>query len=173
MDAYEVWTYRLTAALRALGIAIMVVILGWIVLALAASIVSSIDRGIFAALLIGYVAGRVHKFWQARRPMLRTFRSVEPVPPVSAPSPSLSAGPRHDPMAGTTSQNATVKAFVERETTTNDEALRRASDLTARQLQQALEIAEGKVGRERAASDGVLVGAVLEVLATNYRTAAR
>ena len=58
-------------------------------------------------------------------------------------------------------------------TTPKDEALLKAADLTARQLQQAIEIVEGKVGKERAESDGALVGAVLEVLATNYRHATR
>ena len=34
--------------------------------------------------------------------------------------------------------------------------------MTAKQLQQAIEIIEGKAGKERAESDGALVGAVLE-----------
>ena len=73
------------------------------------------------------------------------------------------------------SENQAVKAFVEREmaSTSKDEELRKAADLTARQLQQAIDIVEGKVGKERAESDGSLVGAVLEVLATNYRHATR
>ena len=57
--------------------------------------------------------------------------------------------------------------------TSKDEALRNAADLTARQLQQAIEIVEGKAGKERAEGDGALVGAVLETLATNYRHATR
>jgi hypothetical protein len=57
--------------------------------------------------------------------------------------------------------------------TSQDEALIKAAELTAKQLQQALEIVEGKIGKERAESDGALVGAVLEVLATNYRHATR
>lgn len=44
-----------------------------------------------------------------------------------------------------------------------------AADLTARQLQQALEIAEGKLGAERAQQGGPLIGAVLMTLAANYR----
>jgi hypothetical protein len=54
-----------------------------------------------------------------------------------------------------------------------DEELRRAADLTAKQIQQAVEIVQGKVGKDRAEADGALVGAVLEVLATNYRLATR
>ena len=50
-----------------------------------------------------------------------------------------------------------------------DDALLKAADLTARQLQQALEIVEGKLGSERAQSDGALVGAVLVALVTNYQ----
>ena len=57
--------------------------------------------------------------------------------------------------------------------TSKDEALRKAADLTARQLEQAIAIVEDKVGKEKAESDGTLVGAVLEVLATNYRHATR
>jgi DNA polymerase III alpha subunit len=52
-------------------------------------------------------------------------------------------------------------------TTAKDEALIKAADLTAKQLQQAIDIVEGKVGKERAESDGALVGAVLDVLAMN------
>jgi len=58
-------------------------------------------------------------------------------------------------------------------TTAKDDALLKAADLTAKQLQHALEIVESKVGRERAHLDGALVGAVLGVLATNYRHATR
>jgi hypothetical protein len=58
-------------------------------------------------------------------------------------------------------------------TTAKDDALLKAADLTARQLQQAIEIVESNVGKERAESDGALIGAVLEVLATNYRHATR
>jgi hypothetical protein len=54
-------------------------------------------------------------------------------------------------------------------TTAKDDALLKAADLTAKQLQQAIEIVEGNLGKERAESDGALVGAVLDVLATNYR----
>ena len=46
-------------------------------------------------------------------------------------------------------------------TTAKDDALLKAADLTAKQLQHALEIVESKVGRERAHLDGALVGAVL------------
>ena len=53
--------------------------------------------------------------------------------------------------------------------TATDDALLKAADLTARQLQQALEIVEGKLGSERAQSDGALVGSVLVALVTNYR----
>ena len=54
-------------------------------------------------------------------------------------------------------------------TTSMDEALLRAADLTARQLQQALEIVEGKLGPERAQENGALVGAVLQAIVENYR----
>jgi hypothetical protein len=57
--------------------------------------------------------------------------------------------------------------------TSKDEALQKAADLTARQLELALALVEGKLGKERTESDGTLVGAVLEVLATNYRHATR
>ena len=81
----------------------------------------------------------------------------------------LSEAPRRSPLR--------ISPPKERErgmaTTAKDEALLKAADLTAKQLQQAIEIVEGKAGKERAESDGALVGAVLEVLATNYRHATR
>jgi hypothetical protein len=58
-------------------------------------------------------------------------------------------------------------------TTSKDQALRKAANLTAKQLEQALEIVEGNVGKERTERDGALVGAVLGVLATHYRRATR
>ena len=39
-------------------------------------------------------------------------------------------------------------------TTAKDEALLKAADLTAKQLQQAIEIVEGRVGNDRAQTDG-------------------
>ena len=85
------------------------------------------------------------------------------------------AAPTSEVQTALQSENAAVKSFVEREmaSTSKDEALRNAANLTARQLQQAIEIVEGKAGKERAEGDGALVGAVLEVLATNYRHATR
>ena len=54
-------------------------------------------------------------------------------------------------------------------TTSMDEALLRAADLTARQLQQALEIVEAKLGPERLQENGALVGSVLQAIVENYR----
>ena len=50
-----------------------------------------------------------------------------------------------------------------------DDAMVQAADLTVRQLQQAIDIVEGKLGTERPQADGALLGAVLVVLAENYR----
>src|SRR5664279_302702 len=71
MDAYDVWTDRFTASLRALGIAVMVVVLGWLVVSLSANFVELIGRGIAVASLIGYAAGRLHGTWQAYRARAR------------------------------------------------------------------------------------------------------
>ena len=177
MDAYEVWTDRLTASFRALGLALMVLVLGWILLTLAANIADHIGKGIAAALLIGYIGGRLHALWQVRRwRALKTIQSddiqsVSRIPPLVARS---WVPPRSEASAARDTENSSVKAFVEREmAASKDEELRKAADLTARQLQQAIEITEGKVGKERADTDGALVGAVLDVLATNYRLATR
>ena len=176
MRGYE----ALTSSLRVLGIAFMVVILGWVLLALAASIGAAIGWGVITTLLIGYASGRLHgKFVEYRRAFkniqrdkAKPFTSMEASLPRAAPN---WAPPRSEVHTTLGSENLAVKAFVEREmpSTSKDEELRKAADLTARQLQQAIEIAEGKVGKERAESDGALVGAVLEVLATNYRHATR
>ncbi|MGZ5276356.1 MAG: hypothetical protein ACXWCU_10585 [Caldimonas sp.] len=45
----------------------------------------------------------------------------------------------------------------------------KAAELTARQLQQAIDVVAGKLGADRAQQDGALVGAVLAALADNYR----
>ena len=54
-------------------------------------------------------------------------------------------------------------------TSSKDEALLRAADLTARQLQQALEIVEEKLGHPRSQENGALVGSVLLAIVENYR----
>jgi len=54
-------------------------------------------------------------------------------------------------------------------TTAKDDALLKAADLTARQLEQAIEIVEGKLGAERAQEEGALIGLVLAALVENYR----
>jgi hypothetical protein len=178
MTIYEVWIERLTLSLRALGIAFMVVVLGWMLLTLATSVGTEVGLSISVALLIGYAGGRVHAWWKqlvARTP--KTIQSEEfqarrkAHVPLAAPS---GAALRSEADTVPVSENPSIKAFVEREmAASKDDELRTAADLTARQLQQAIEIAEGKVGKERAENDGALVGAVLEVLATNYRLATR
>lgn len=177
MDAYDVWTDRFTASLRALGIAVMVVVLGWLVVSLSANFVELIGRGIAVASLIGYAAGRLHGTWQAYRARARkTIRTEQPLPVVRQPQVPFAWSPvpvsTSDVEAAPGAEN--VKAFFEREMAASKESeLLRATDLTAVQLQQALEIVEAKVGKERVARDGALVGAVLEALATNYRLATR
>jgi hypothetical protein len=47
--------------------------------------------------------------------------------------------------------------------------LNKAAELTASQLQRALEIVESAIGIDRARTDGALVGAVLVALSANYR----
>ena len=49
-----------------------------------------------------------------------------------------------------------------------DEAMLKAADLTAKQLQYAIDVVEGKLGADRAKEAGALVGAVLPTLADNY-----
>ena len=44
----------------------------------------------------------------------------------------------------------------------------KAADLTAKQLQHAIDVVEGKLGADRAKEAGALVGAVLPTLADNY-----
>jgi hypothetical protein len=48
-----------------------------------------------------------------------------------------------------------------------------AAELTAKQLQQAIEIVASRLGEGRAQTDGALVGAVLLVLADNFRQKTR
>jgi hypothetical protein len=55
----------------------------------------------------------------------------------------------------------------------HDQYLVHAAALTAKQLKQAIEIVEDKFGAERAQTDGALVGAVLAVLADNFRQKTR
>ena len=57
--------------------------------------------------------------------------------------------------------------------TAKEQRLLDASEVTARQLHQAIQIVEKEVGTDRAASDGALVGAVLLVLSEHYRQAAK
>ena len=47
--------------------------------------------------------------------------------------------------------------------------LNKAVELTADQLQRAIEIVEKAVGSDRAQADGGLLGAVLVALSANYR----
>lgn len=54
-------------------------------------------------------------------------------------------------------------------TTAKEEALLKAANLTARQLQHAIDIVEAKLGPERAQQSGSLVGSVLLAIAHNYR----
>ena len=189
MDIDEVWIDRVrqmrayeaaASTLRVIGIAVMVVVLGWVLLALAASITATIGKGIVATLLVGYVVGRLHgklaecrrAFQVVQREKSKPFTSMSASVPLRAPARAL---PEREVHTVLQSENPAVKAFVEREmaSTSKDEELRKAAELTAKQLQQALEIVEGKVGKERTDSDGALVGAVLDVLATNYRHATR
>lgn len=51
----------------------------------------------------------------------------------------------------------------------NDERMRAAAELTARQLEQAIEIVEDAFGSDLEAKRASLLGAVLSALATNYR----
>jgi hypothetical protein len=55
----------------------------------------------------------------------------------------------------------------------HDQYLANAANLTAEQLKQAIEIVESRLGVERAQRDGALVGAVLAVLADNFRQKTR
>ena len=57
--------------------------------------------------------------------------------------------------------------------TAKEQRLLDASDVTARQLHQALQIVAREVGDDRAATDGALVGAVLLALSEHYRQAAK
>ena len=50
-----------------------------------------------------------------------------------------------------------------------EKSLLKAAELTARQLQAAIDIVEGKLGADRAQTDGALLGAVLMALVENYR----
>lgn len=52
--------------------------------------------------------------------------------------------------------------------TSKDEAMLKAADLTAKQLQHAIDIVEGKLGADRAKDADALLGAVLLTLAENY-----
>lgn len=56
---------------------------------------------------------------------------------------------------------------------THDQYMKNAEDFTALQLQQAIDIVETKLGKDRAAQDGALIGAVLLTLAENYRHRAK
>jgi hypothetical protein len=82
MGTNEIWTQRLTSGLRAMGIAVMVVILGKILLALADMVGNQVGAAVFpsvaTALLLGYAGGRRHAWWKqlvTRTP--RTIRSEE------------------------------------------------------------------------------------------------
>ena len=57
--------------------------------------------------------------------------------------------------------------------TAKEQRLLDASEVTARQLHQALAIVAKEAGEERAATDGALVGAVLLALSEHYRQAAK
>jgi hypothetical protein len=177
MDGYDVWADRFTASLRALGIAVMVVVLGWLVVSLTANFVELMGRGIAVASLIGYAAGRLHAMWQARRARAqKTIRAEEQRPVMRPPQVPFAWSPVPASMSDTEAAPGVenVKAFFEREMAASKESeLRRATELTAMQLQQALEIVGAKVGRERVERDGALVDAVLEALATNCRLATR
>jgi len=52
---------------------------------------------------------------------------------------------------------------------TRDEELVKAAELTAKQLQQAIDIVASQFGSENAARDSALVAAVMVALADNYR----
>ena len=52
---------------------------------------------------------------------------------------------------------------------TRDEELVKAAELTAKQLQQAIEIVANQFGFENTARDSALVAAVMVALADNYR----
>ena len=154
---------------------------GMALFSVAAALAATLELGYFGiavVLLVGYAVGLLQGIQERqalksiRRDEAKAFTSMTASLPLGAPT---RAAPRSEVHTALGSENQAVKAFVEREmaSTSKDEELRKAADLTARQLQQAIDIVEGKVGKERAESDGSLVGAVLEVLATNYRHATR
>jgi hypothetical protein len=51
----------------------------------------------------------------------------------------------------------------------NDERMRAAAELTARQLEQAIEIVEDQFGTDLESKQAPVVAAVLSALAANYR----
>ena len=159
----------------------LIIGVGMALFSVAAALAATLELGYFGiavVLLVGYAVGLLQGIQERqalksiRRDEAKAFTSMTAPLPLGAPT---RAAPRSEVHTALGSENQAVKAFVEREmaSTSKDEELRKAADLTARQLQQAIDIVEGKVGKERAESDGSLVGAVLEVLATNYRHATR
>jgi len=159
----------------------LIIGVGMALFSVAAALAATLELGYFGiavVLLIGYAVGLLQGIQERqalksiRSDEAKAFTSMTASLPLGA---ATRAAPRSEVHTALGSENQAVKAFVEREmaSTSKDEELRKAADLTARQLQQAIDIVEGKVGKERAESDGSLVGAVLEVLATNYRHATR
>jgi len=159
----------------------LIIGVGMALFSVAAALAATLELGYFGiavVLLVGYAVGLLQGIQERqalksiRRDEAKAFTSMTAPLPLGAPT---RAAPRSEVHTALGSKNQAVKAFVEREmaSTSKDEELRKAADLTARQLQQAIDIVEGKVGKERAESDGSLLGAVLEVLATNYRHATR
>ena len=159
----------------------LIIGVGMALFSVAAALAATLELGYFGiavVLLVGYAVGRLQSSQNGQALKSIQRDEAKPFTPMTASLPleaPTRAAPKSEVHTALGSENQAVKAFVEREmaSTSKDEELRKAADLTARQLQQAMEIVEGKVGKERAESDGALVGAVLEVLATNYRHATR
>ena len=159
----------------------VIVGVGIALFSVAAALAATIDLGYFriaVVLLVGYAVGLLQGI-QERQALKRIQRDeAERLTPMTA---SLTLGaparaaPESEAHMALGSEDMAVKTFVERETasTSKDEVLRKAADLTARQLQQAIEIVEDKVGAERAEQAWPLVGSVLIALAENSRQGRR
>jgi len=70
--------------------------------------------------------------------------------PIGVPPSPRSSPPSGEAHAGSANQTDGLQRQGSTVATKKDEAMLRAADLTARQLQQAPEIVEGKLGAERA-----------------------
>ena len=155
----------------------LIIGVGMALFSVAAALAATLELGYFGiavVLLVGYAVGLLQGIQERqalksiRRDEAKAFTSMTASLPLGA---ATRAAPRSEVHTALGSENQAVKTFVEREmaSTSKDEELRKAADLTARQLQQAIEIVEGKVGADRAEQAWPLVGSVLIALAENYR----